>query len=417
MKKFLFVLTCLFFAFESQSAQIVRGPYLEDPSHTTMILRWQTDTSSVSWVEYGPSPRCNQIMTLTTSGIHHKAVLYGLVPNQDFCYRIYVQNSAHDGVQEPVTGSFRTLFSAERKVVNFLALGSTAKETASADGQTDLSALLTPSVITDSKTEENDLARQEIADLMAQHKSDFVIHTGNITDSGLDEDANEQFFTPFKEVLRKTPLFIAVGPNEYGPNRADKESKPFFRANYSRFHDMTWSQGTPKYYFFDTANARFIFLDTNIAEGAVWAPDIDDKSKQTTWLATALANAADKWKIVVINAPIYSTGPKGPNLQIAQAWQKLFEDNRVNLVLQGGDADYERTFPMRNGEPTPKRGVTYVTLGTSSATPVKRASQEPYTQRFVAARHFATGKIVDRKLTLNVFDNKGKKLDTLELYN
>ena len=101
-----------------------------------------------------------------------------------------------------------------------MALGSTAKETASADGQTDLSALLTPSVITDSKTEENDLARQEIADLMAQHKSDFVIHTGNITDSGLDEDANEQFFTPFKEVLRHTPLFIAVGPNEYGPNRA-----------------------------------------------------------------------------------------------------------------------------------------------------------------------------------------------------
>ena len=62
-------------------------------------------------------------------------------------------------------------------------------------------------------------------------------------------------------------------------------------------------------------------------------------------------------------------------------------------------------------------GVTYVTLGTASVPPSKRASQEPYTQRFVAARHYASGKIVDRKLTLNVFDHTGKKLDTLELYN
>ena len=418
MKKLLFLLTTLFFTLTAQSAQIVRGPYLEDPTHTTMILRWQTDTSSVSWVEYGPSPRCNQIMTISTMGTQHKVVLYGLVPNQDFCYRIYVQNSAHDGVQEPVMGTFRTLFSAERKVVNFLALGATANGALGTGApSTDLSALAFPSVIADGQAEENAQARSDIAALMAQHKSDFVIHTGNITRSGLNEDADAEFFTPFEQVLRHNPLFVAVGPNEYGPDRANKESKSFFRTNYSRFHDMSWSQGTPKYYFFDTANARFIFLDTNDAEGAAWAPEMDEKSKQTQWLETSLASAGDKWKIVVMHAPAYSTGPGGPNEKVAQTWVKIFEDNRVNLVLQGGDADYERTFPLRNGEPTAKRGVVYVTLGTSAATPVKRASQEPYTQRFVAARHYASGKIVDRKLTLNVFDNKGKKIDTLELYN
>ena len=279
---------------------------------------------------------------------------------------------------------------------------------------TDLSL---PSVITETQQDENSTARQEIAGLMAQEKSDFVIHTGNLTHSGLDEDANAEFFTPFADVLRKNPLFVAVGPNEYGPDRASQESKSFFRTNYARFHDMSWSQGTPKYYFFDTANARFIFLDTNDAEGAAWAPEIGEKSKQTQWLETSLGSAGDKWKIVVMHAPAYSTGPNGPNAKIAEAWTKLFEDYRVNLVLQGGDADYERTFPIRGGEPTMKRGVTYVTLGTAAAAPVKRASQEPYTQRFVAARHYATGKIIDRKLTLNVFDNKGKKLDTLELYN
>jgi hypothetical protein len=416
MKKFLLPIVCLAITLASHGAQIVRGPYLEDPTHTTLILRWQTDTPSVSWLEYGPAPRCNQIMTLTTAGTKHKAVLYGLVPNQDFCYRIYVQNSAADGVQEPVSGSFRTLFSAERKVVKFLAIGSTASgaEDASSSALTDLSF---PSVIGDSLQQDNAAARQEIADLMAQEKSDFLIHTGNITHSGLNEDADAEFFTPFKEVLRHHPLFVAVGPNEYGPDRSDRESKSFFRTNYSLYHDMSWSQGTPKYYFFDTANARFIFLDTNDAVGAAWAPEISEKSKQTQWLETALSSAGDKWKIVVMNAPAYSTGPKGPNAKVAETWVKLFEDYRVNLVLQGGDADYERTFPIRLGEPTARNGVTYVTLGTTAATPAKRTSQENYTQRFVAARHYASAKIVDRKLTLNVFDNKGKKLDTLELYN
>ena len=61
---------------------------------------------------------------------------------------------------------------------------------------------------------------------------------------------------------------MALGPNEYGPNRESRDSKSFLRANYSRFHNMSWSTATPKYYSFDTANARFIFLDTNVAEGA-----------------------------------------------------------------------------------------------------------------------------------------------------
>ena len=70
---------------------------------------------------------------------------------------------------------------------------------------------------------------------------------------------------------------------------------------------------------------------------------------------------------------------------------------------------------MYRGEPNP-RGVTYVTLGTSAPTPGKRAHSDASTARFVAARHYAAGKIVDRKLTLTVYNNLGKELDTLEIY-
>ncbi len=403
MKNFFLFLLLFSVAAEAEAAQIIRGPYIEDPTQTTAIIKWQTDERTPAWLEYGPAPRCNQIMTVTPEGTQHKAILYGLVPNQDFCYRVYVNNAAGDGVQEPVSGTFRTLYSAERKVVNFLALGATGEDipTPLPDG----------TLVTDEAAQ----SRSQLAALMEQEESDFLIHTGNITHSGLNADADREFFEPFKNVLAKNPLFVALGPNEYGPDRENRESKSFLRTNYSRYHDMSWSNATPKYYSFDTANARFIFLDTNIAEGAVWAPEIGEDSAQVKWLKSTLASAGEKWKIVVMNAPAYSTGARGTNNEVALNLIKIFEDYRVKLVIQGGDANYERTFPMYRGEPNP-RGVTYVTLGTAAPAPSKRVHSDSSTARFVASRHYAAGKIVDRKLTLKVYSDLGKELDTVEIY-
>ena len=393
MKNILLLLFCLVAA-TAYGAQIIRGPYLENPTPTAMTLRWQTSTPSPAWLEYGPAPRCNQIMTLTPAAYNHKAVLYGLVPNQDYCYHLYVENAAKDGVQEPISGHFRTLFSPERKVVTFLALGNTGA------GPEDSAAAS---------------ARQALADLMAQEEADFVIHTGNLTHSGLNEDAVLELFKPFVEVFKNKPLLVALGPNEYGPNKASRDSKPFLHTNYTRYHDMPWSNATPKYYYFDTANVRFIVLDSNLVEGAVWAPEMDEESAQTKWLKTTLGSAGDKWKIIVLNAPAYSTGQTGSSQGVFENWVKIFEDYRVNLVLQGGDPDYERSFPWRKEEKHP-RGVTYVTLGTAAATPGKRSGSEAHTARFVSARHYARIKIVDRKLTFTVFSDTGKQLDKFDMY-
>ena len=413
MRKIYFIILFCFCPLGAVAAHLVRGPYLEDPTQTTLVLRWQTDEPTPAWLEYGPAPRCNQIMTITPEGTHHKAVLYGLVPNQDFCYRVYVYNQARDGVQEPISGSFRTLFSAERKIVNFLAIGATASsspvmQSAISDENTEIAKA-------DASAEAEKQARAGLAALMEQTKSDFLIHTGNLTHSGLNADADAEFFTPFKNVLRNTPLFVAVGPNEYGPDRADRASKSFFQTNYRRFHDMPWSNATPKYYSFDSANARFIFLDTNVTEGAVWAPELTEESSQVAWLKSTLSSAGEKWKIVVMNAPAYSSGARGANPDVFLNLVKIFEDYRVNLVLQGGDADYERTFPMYRSEAKP-RGVTYVTLGTAAQRPTKRENPDPSTARFVSARHYAVVKIVDRKLSVKAYNEKGRQLDAFDLY-
>lgn len=412
--RILFSFLLVFCTCAAYGAQIIRGPYIEDPTQSTMVLRWQTDEPTPAWLEYGPSPRCNQILKINPEGTQHKAVLYGLVPNQDFCYRLYVYNSSRDGVQAPVEGSFRTLYSAERKEVHFLAFGNTAQTAPAPEQQSPLLAGLFGKK-EEVAAEPSVSPKELLASQMAQKDADFVIHTGDLTASGLNEDADAEFFTPYKDVLKETPLFIAIGANEYGPDRDNRDSKPFVRTNYSRFHDMSWSNATPKYYSFDTANARFIFLDANAAYGAVWAPDIDEKSAQYQWLRTTLAGAGEKWKIVVMNAPMYSTGQKGPANEAAAYFVPLFERYGVDLVLQGAEANYERTFPMYQGEPNP-RGVTYVTLGGGGAAPARRAGSDRSTARFVSAYHYADVTISDRKLTMTVYNEQGVQLDKLELY-
>ena len=53
--------------------------------------------------------------------------------------------------------------------------------------------------------------------------------------------------------------------------------------------------------------------------------NIDEKSTQYKWLQSSLSSAAQKWKIVVINAPMYSTGAKGPANEAAARFVPLFE--------------------------------------------------------------------------------------------
>ena len=93
----------------------------------------------------------------------------------------------------------------------------------------------------------------------------------------------------------------------------------------------------------------------------------------------------------------------------------LFEKYGVDLVLQGAEANYERTFPMLKDEPN-QRGVTYITLGGGGATPTKRMGSHRSTARFVAGDPFAEMKIVDRKLTIHVYNDQGKQIDQVELY-
>ena len=377
------------------AAQIQRGPYTEDPQQTTAVIRWAADTDTPAWIEYGPEGKCSQLMAISPKKKEHALTLHGLIPNMKFCYKVYVQNYAGDGTQEPAEGTFKTLFSPERKIVNFLVVGNTS----SPGNDTTLEI------------------KEKMAQTMTGYESDFLIHTGNIVSTGLIRDANNEFFKPYGPVLKNNPLLVALGQDEYGPDRATDKGKGFLTANYRRIHSTPWSRGTPYYYYIDTANARIFFLDTNNVYGAISAAKLDEKTPQIDWLKTSLASTdANMWKIVVLHHPVYSSGKTEDRLSRLLA--PIFEANRVHLVLQGHQGAYERTRPIRRDTvaATGTTGPIYVTIGGSGKLFEASSFSNPWSAKYYEVPHFAHIEIVDRKLSLRVYTHDNKKVDALDIH-
>ena len=396
MRRFLLLTAFLAAAVVSDAANIIRGPYVEAAEQNTAAIKWLTDIPAPAWIEYGPEGKCSQLMAIAPARADQSLTLHGLIPNTKFCYKVYVQNEAQTGVQPPAEGTFKTLFSPERKIVNFLVMGNTS---APAEGNMDE-------------------IKKAMAQSMAGYESDFVIHTGNIASTGRARESDIEFFIPFQKVLQNNPLLVALGEDEYGPNRLDEKlGRGFLTANYRRIHTMPWSKGTPSYYYIDTANARLIFMDTNFAYDAANASKLDLKTAQYEWLKNALATAdAGNWKIVVLHHPVYSSGPTPDKLSALLA--PLFEAHKVNLVIQGHQGAYERTAPIIRNQKAKdgQTGPTYITVGGGGKVFNKKEFDSEWTSKYFETPHFAHIQIVDRKLSLRVYTHDNKRIDALDIY-
>ena len=391
MKHLTFIFLFLSLSAAAWAAEIIKGPYSEDVGLKNAVVKFEATESTPAWLEYGPIGKCNQLMAIAAPVKNHKFVLHGLTPNTQFCYTAYVQNNAGDGVQEGMAGTFKTLFTPERKIVNFLVVGNT------------------------SAPEENDTAeiKTTMARSMENYESDFLVHTGNISSTGKAAEEAQQFFEPYKKILHTMPLIAAVGTDEYGPNAKEASGKGFLAANYRANHNMPWSAGTPNYYFFDTANARIIVIDTNNLYGVLQAPKLEKQSTQYEWLKNTLAKtAADKWKIVIMHHPVYSSGQTEDLLSGFLA--PLFEAHQVKLVIQGHQGAYERTKPIRRGEAS-KSGPIYVTVGGSGKFFEESSYENEWSSKYFALPHFMHVKIVDRKLSLRTYTHDNKMIDALDV--
>lgn len=382
MKPFKLLLTALtLFTGPLYAAEIIRGPYVDSVKTNQAAMRFTTDIATVAWVTYGPEPSCGVYMTLS-QGIRHNVKVYGLPVDKDYCYNVYLSVPDSTNTYKAAEGRFKTLAEPSKNKIDFIIAGN------SGNGSGEQYAMATQ---------------------MESFSPDFMIHTGNLTRTGDLRNADEGFFTPYKRLLARMPVFAALGPCDYGACKGGIKNAA---ANYFQVFETP----KPRYYFVDTANARFIFLDTASLDKAKTAPPITTGSAQLAWLDSVLAKTRVPWKFVVLNHPVYSNGPAADNNEaLRKTLVPLFEKYRVQAVFQGFNRAYERTAPIRAGRKVITDGVRYFTFGGGGLTPLDAQQDEnSLVEKYLPTHNFGHIIINGRDFSLTVYNMEGEIIDQTE---
>jgi 3',5'-cyclic AMP phosphodiesterase CpdA len=85
-------------------------------------------------------------------------------------------------------------------------------------------------------------------------------------------------------------------------------------------------------YWFDFQGVRFVSLNS-----------MEDFATQADWLREVLAENPNRWTIVSHHHPVFSASGDRDNPELRAAWQPVYDQYRVDLVLQGHDHGYART--------------------------------------------------------------------------
>lgn len=372
----------------ARAVSLERGPYLENMTREMVTVRFRVDEATPAWVSYGAAPDCERFLTLLPEQKEQKLPLFGLLPDTTHCYRIYLPAAQSTGVYKAFEGRFTTFREEDKPYFSFLAFGDSGS---------------------------GSVEQLELAARMDAFSPDFVLHLGDLVESGLDADADMQYFRPYAGLLSRSPFFSALGNHDYGKDMRTDAGKGFLKANFVPYHSAPLTGLPPHYYFFDVANARFFVLDTNAFYGAKFAPDLKPGSKQYKWLDYYLSKTDKAWKFVAMHEPVYSTGAHAMPEEQLKALEPLLLKHGVDLVFQGHDHDYERTAPVKEGLPDEENGIVYVTLGGGGSTLYIQRRNEDWSEKFLPVYHFAVVDVKEKKLNMSVYNKAGEAIDSFEL--
>ena len=305
---------------------VTRGPYLQQGTPHSIIVRWRTDLPSESVVSYGSSP------TDLDHTIAHQAL-----------------TTEHEVLVTGLTAG----------TTYFYAIGSSKQMVAGADSNhffttSPLAPVKTNTriwILGDSGTA--DFEAKAVRDAYLNHptynNADLVVMLGdNAYSSGQDVEYQEAVFDMYPMILRNKILWTAMGNHDGYGSKSKTQTGPYFDIfSLPRYAEAGGiASGTEAYYSFDYANIHFICLDSY---GSPRSPS----GPMLTWLRRDLASTSQQWIIVYWHHPPYSMSRYDSDTGIELTDMRknvvpILDEYSVDLVFNGHSHSYERSF-LLNG--------------------------------------------------------------------
>lgn len=304
-----------------------RAPYLQMASASAINIRWQSPTSYRGVVRYGLTPdKLTSTTFETESRQAHEVRLTKLQAQSRYYYAVGA--ATDQPLQADPDNWFITSPDSGAPVpVRFLVLGDPGL---AIPGQR--------KVIDAALTWLNGHPRPQ------RGAMDMLLTTGdNAYRSGKNEEFQQNFFAPFKTILRNVPVWPIYGNH-------DARRWSFFEIFTfpTRGESGGVASGTEHYYSFDYGQVHFVVLDS---QDSRW----NDNREMVSWLRNDLVANQLPWVISLFHHPPYSKGShdsdshfdsSGRMVDMRENILPVLEKHGVDLVLSGHSHMYERSYLM-----------------------------------------------------------------------
>lgn len=178
--------------------------------------------------------------------------------------------------------------------------------------------------------------------------TEFVVQGGDLVEDGFKENEWNMWFKAAQGILMQTTVVPVVGNHEVTGTRKTEDYLAHFNHPQNGIDSLKGSN-----FSFDYKNAHFVVLNSEY-----------DFEQQKEWMRKDLAATDKKWKIVA-----FHRGPFGSmydSEHIRDTWTPIFDEFQVDLVMNGHDHVYVRTYPMKDKKPVGDgEGTTYIVGGSS----------------------------------------------------
>jgi 3',5'-cyclic AMP phosphodiesterase CpdA len=164
----------------------------------------------------------------------------------------------------------------------------------------------------------------------------FILHAGDLIDRANNDLQWEEWFYATGFIHRSIPALATPGNHEYtvyqtGTGERTHGVSRLWRPTFA-FPLNGPTALSETVYWMDYQGVRFVSLNSN-----------ELMKEQVEWLKNVLSKNKQKWTIVFFHHPIFSNVASRDNQELRNLWQPVFDEYKVDLVLQGHDHSYSRT--------------------------------------------------------------------------
>jgi acid phosphatase type 7 len=356
----------------ASAAAVASGPFVVSP----VMLNTKSASVTVSWLEKGSDVTVQQGSERQTSApLDVKHVTFAhLKPDTVYSYdTVAGKGSFHTPPMQDKPFEFLVYADARNGNVS-----NTIKQNDNTDG---------------------DMAHQRLVQQMTKDNPDFILHLGDMVQTGPDQDAWTTFFSIEKPLLAKAPMLLVYGNHE---------------ANAPLVHQIYNQPST--YYSFDWGDSHFIVLDSEIdrvrlaQEGHSMKSEMDGLwNRETQWFKEELeTNKRKKHIFVCFHLPAFTaTGYKrrDRSFRVQQDWVPLVEQYHAT-VINGHEHNYQHNV---------NNGIDYFVEGGAGASLEKVDWPLPgVTKKALAAYSYMRVRVNGEKIHVDVIGPDGQQLDTID---